>query len=315
MTLQTYLKHITNKNFTLIKFDENNQFKIDKIHTLSLCNENMIINELAPSFNLRSFFYYLQSAVTNDILKTFFNLYYTIDKSDWKPNYDYSEGFEVDNATSTFFELDINNDSEYIFKPFSWKNIFSSYVDFDEMNEDDLKFNLNLIEMYKNWITIIKNNKYDDFIKFYDLVSMEEEFGIETFILLEKNTHNLINQIKSENKTKPLENNDWIIYENKPYQVIEISQIRNAFIIQNYSNELIEISLNKPVKYWKPEEGDMCWFWNIEEDESITYILGKFSMFSEVLPEKVINQIDKLNKIEHMWEFCEPFIKQVPTFY
>lgn len=61
-------------------------------------------------------------------------------------------------------------------------------------------------------------------------------------------------------------------------------------------------------KFWRPKEGEWCWFWN--EYSKYTLTLGKLARYSE--EEKLYFSY---NGVVYMsYKHCEPFIGELPSF-
>ena len=101
--------------------------------------------------------------------------------------------------------------------------------------------------------------------------------------------------LREGSQMSSLKPGDWIeitytsIYHMKP------------FITKYISDELINSKFIKSIKLWQPKVGEWCWFW---DENYTTAILAKFENISNGL------------FVEHhgnIFEYCEPFIGQLPT--
>ena len=84
---------------------------------------------------------------------------------------------------------------------------------------------------------------------------------------------------------------------------------RNGICVHPFDRNPIEVGwyLPEEVTLWKPKEGEWCWFWSGYSKYSLT--LGRFVEYSE--EEKLYFSY---NGVVYMsYEYCEPFIGELPT--
>ena len=72
------------------------------------------------------------------------------------------------------------------------------------------------------------------------------------------------------------------------------------------------------VQLWQPKVGEWCWFWNKCMDIDQSPRLAQFHLIVEELQKPMdfpaFYQIKyKATKLGYLYDFCEPFIGQLPT--
>lgn len=124
------------------------------------------------------------------------NFYYcTKEKVDWIKS-------EINkNPTKTYFKYLVNEDISFI--PHSWKehnclNIYNknSNYNLDNMNDNDIEFNLDLIAMYKEWFYLLTEPTHQiiEILGNIDIwIYQDMDFGfIEPIILTHRDTNKLL---------------------------------------------------------------------------------------------------------------------------
>ena len=81
-----------------------------------------------------------------------------------------------------------------------------------------------------------------------------------------------------------------------------------------YRSDLCHLGLER----WQPEVGEWCWFWNKCMDIAQSPRLAQFHLIVEELQKPMdfpaFYQIKyKATKLGYLYDFCEPFIGQLPT--
>ena len=101
---------------------------------------------------------------------------------------------------------------------------------------------------------------------------------------------------------------DWVleIHSEEIHQIIElfpdVCRIRKPILGITYSTEYTDLKL------WQPQKGEWCWFWNGYSKYTLT--LGRLAEYSE--EEKLYFSY---NGVVYMsYEYCEPFIGELPSF-
>ena len=108
---------------------------------------------------------------------------------------------------------------------------------------------------------------------------------------------------------------DWVKY--KDQQDTTIYKVINIL-----SNGLIDIEDTIVDKYdielWQPKVGEWCWFWNKDMDTNQSPRLAQFHLMTEELQKPMdfpafYQTKYKATKLGYLYDFCEPFIGQLPT--
>jgi len=86
---------------------------------------------------------------------------------------------------------------------------------------------------------------------------------------------------------------DYIYYANKPMKF---------FISQTWKDK----DINKFFKYWKPKIGEWCWMWDKDWYNIDEYDIPKLTQFRYM-------QNSKYSDGNTLYEYCEPFIGELPT--
>ena len=69
---------------------------------------------------------------------------------------------------------------------------------------------------------------------------------------------------------------------------------------------------------WQPKVGEWCWFWNKDMDTNQSPRLAQFHLMTEELQKPMdfpafYQTKYKATKLGYLYDFCEPFIGQLPT--
>ncbi len=118
--------------------------------------------------------------------------------------------------------------------------------------------------------------------------------------------------LREGSQMSSLKPGDWIeitytsIYHMKP------------FITKYISDELINSKFIKSIKLWQPKVGEWCWFWNKDMDTNQSPRLAQFHLMTEELQKPMdfpafYQTKYKATKLGYLYDFCEPFIGQLPT--
>ena len=99
---------------------------------------------------------------------------------------------------------------------------------------------------------------------------------------------------------------DWVIASKvckKPKKFTIIAKLKKIKSVSTYAYPYILEDGNycETVKLWQPKVGEWCWFW---DENYTTSILAKF--------ENISNGLFVENH-GNIFEYCEPFIGQLPT--
>lgn len=103
---------------------------------------------------------------------------------------------------------------------------------------------------------------------------------------------------------------DWVCNDSSLFKIV-LTKINGSFV---------KIHTNKPVEEtdwydakiftpWHPQEGEYCWF-IFDLSKELKYELGQFDLinYDECIPYYGSKQHNKF------FEYCEPFIGELPTF-
>lgn len=68
-------------------------------------------------------------------------------------------------------------------------------------------------------------------------------------------------------------------------------------------------SSTKPsnLEIWQPKEGEWCWFWNYTDTPN-------FMMFNGITEDNLYNGITCIGGCDIEFDYCEPFIGELPSF-
>jgi len=111
------------------------------------------------------------------------------------------------------------------------------------------------------------------------------------------------------NKKHKFKIGDWITYGDFTFQVADIVDdvlFNEAYFTQDLRN-LEHVHIND-AQLWQPKTDDYCWF---RDYKTITPVLGKF----EEIKENGFYGMkkDHQNKGVKFFQYCEPFIGELPT--
>lgn len=72
------------------------------------------------------------------------------------------------------------------------------------------------------------------------------------------------------------------------------------------------------VELWHPKPNEWCWFWNKDMDTNQSPRLAQFHLMTEELQKPMdfpafYQTKYKATKLGYLYDFCEPFIGQLPT--
>ena len=105
-----------------------------------------------------------------------------------------------------------------------------------------------------------------------------------------------------------------------------LAQVKETYLDSNKSklywpseNSTAVCSEMQYYELWQPEVGEWCWFWNKCMDIDQSPRLAQFHLIVEELQEPMdfpafYQTKYKTIKLGYLYDFCEPFIGQLPTF-
>ena len=98
----------------------------------------------------------------------------------------------------------------------------------------------------------------------------------------------------------------------KPGEWVDIPSLNTEPV--QYRSDLCHLGL----ELWQPQPNEWCWFWNKYMDIDQCPKLAQFHFMVEELQEPIdvpafYQTKYKTTKLGYLYDFCEPFIGQLPT--
>ena len=116
---------------------------------------------------------------------------------------------------------------------------------------------------------------------------------------------------------------DWVIASKvceKPKKFTTIAKLKKIKSVFTYAYPYILEDGNycEAVELWQPKPNEWCWFWDKHTDIAQSPRLAQFHLIVEELQKPMdfpaFYQIKyKATKLGYLYDFCEPFIGQLPT--